>query len=51
MSELNDDLTRHKLLVLLELVHGLLGDGGAGARAPGGLGVSRDLATEFRSGS
>ena len=42
-----DHLTRHKLLVLLELVHGLLGDGGAGAGAARGLRVGGDLAAEL----
>ena len=42
-----DHLTRHELLVLLELVHGLLGDGGAGAGAARGLGVGGDLAAEL----
>ena len=42
-----DHLTCHELLVLLELVHGLLGDGGAGAGAARGLGVGGDLAAEL----
>ncbi len=39
-------LTSDQLLVLLQLVHGLLGDGGGPA---GGLRVRRDLAAEARS--